>query len=234
MTLFEIFGREKRELSKSEIARLLGLPESSTSDLLTTLHQLGYLTRTVITRRFYPTNRLLKVARDISAHHTVTVFGQEATNILAEKTGESSFCGILMDDRVELMTVTDGTSRLRYVARPGDQFPLHSTAIGKAILGQLPPEEAGRLLRLHPLVAVTDKTLTDPESVEAELAKSGESGVYRTIGEGSTSATSAVAVAGRVGDQVVGLCVIGPTERLMAQIDKLTTVLAQVRDTVFG
>ena len=40
MALFEIFAREKRELSKSEVARLLDLPESSTSDLLNTLFDL--------------------------------------------------------------------------------------------------------------------------------------------------------------------------------------------------
>ncbi|MGN5477112.1 helix-turn-helix domain-containing protein [Cupriavidus basilensis] len=46
MAVFEVFAREKRELSNSDMARLLSLPESSTSDLLHTLHSLGYLMRT--------------------------------------------------------------------------------------------------------------------------------------------------------------------------------------------
>src|SRR6218665_775807 len=50
---------EKRELSNADLARLLDLPESSCSDLLPTLHELGYLLRTGRSRSFYPTARLL-------------------------------------------------------------------------------------------------------------------------------------------------------------------------------
>ena len=46
LSVFEMFAREQRELTNSEIARLLSVAESSCSDLLHTLHTLGYLTRT--------------------------------------------------------------------------------------------------------------------------------------------------------------------------------------------
>src|SRR6218665_813729 len=69
MSLLELFAREKRELSNADLARLLDLPESSCSDLLHTLHELGYLLRTPRSRRFYPTARLLSVARQTSATH---------------------------------------------------------------------------------------------------------------------------------------------------------------------
>ena len=50
MTLLEVFARERRELSNSDLSRLMDLPESSCSDLLHTLHELGYLLRTSRTR----------------------------------------------------------------------------------------------------------------------------------------------------------------------------------------
>lgn len=232
MALFEIFSRERRELTKSEAARLLDLPESSTSDLLSTLYQLGYLSRTALTRRYYPTNRLISLAADISAHHGFAVFGHEAAAMLAEKTGESAFCGILVNDHVELVAAAPGSQRLRYVANVGDSYTLHATAIGKAILGQLDSHEVDRLLALRPLIAVTDRTLTTPEAVKADIARAKEEGIYRTRGEGS-AVTSAFAVAGRIGDQVVALCLIGPTERLYAHADQLARALAEVRGRVF-
>src|SRR5688572_9985895 len=61
MTIFETFANARRELSNSEIARLLGVAESSSSDLLHTLHEVGYLLRTARTRRFYPTARLRSI-----------------------------------------------------------------------------------------------------------------------------------------------------------------------------
>ena len=41
MLLLEVFARERRELSNSDLARLMDLPESSCSDLLYTLHDMG-------------------------------------------------------------------------------------------------------------------------------------------------------------------------------------------------
>jgi DNA-binding Lrp family transcriptional regulator len=82
MALLELFAREKRELSNSDLARLMDLPESSCSDLLHTLHELGYLLRTARSRRFYPTARLLAVAREISASDPLYAVASEAAELL--------------------------------------------------------------------------------------------------------------------------------------------------------
>src|SRR3546814_21131377 len=59
LAVFETFAREKRELSNSELAKLLNLPDSSCLDLVYTLHHLGYLVRCKQTRRYYPSGRLM-------------------------------------------------------------------------------------------------------------------------------------------------------------------------------
>ena len=77
MALFEVFAREKRELSNSELARLMDLPESSCSDLLHTMHEMGYLLRTARSRRS-PRDRLChRLGRQV--HHTGTDWAARRT-----------------------------------------------------------------------------------------------------------------------------------------------------------
>ena len=95
MAVFEVFARERRDLSNSEMAKLLAVADSSCSDLLHTLHKLGYLIRTTRTRRFYPSGRLLETARQIAENDPLTRFAQEAVTQLADMTNESAFFGVL-------------------------------------------------------------------------------------------------------------------------------------------
>jgi DNA-binding IclR family transcriptional regulator len=232
MAVFEVFAREQRELTKSEVARLLDLPESSTSDLLNTLHGLGYLSRTVTTRRYYPTGRLLDVATAIAKNDLLTAFGVEATSLLAQRTGETACCAVLAGDQIKIVAVSEGRHRLRYVLHVGDTFTIHATAIGKSLLGGLDDEETGRLLRLKPLPRRTPHSKIDPREVEEDVREHRKLGWYQAVDEG-TLGVSSFAVSGQVGDQVVGLGIIGPTDRVTAGEDTLREAVVEVRDTVF-
>ncbi|MGI5159257.1 IclR family transcriptional regulator [Microbispora sp. CA-102843] len=233
MALFEIFARERRELTKSEVARLLDIPESSSSDLLNTLHELGYVSRTVTTRRFYPTGRLLAVAKSIAENDALSAFGTEASGLLAQRSGETACCAVLAGDRIKVLAVSQGRHRLRYVIGVGDTFTIHGTAIGKALLGGLDDYDMSRTLRLKALSRLTDGTKTEPRELEDEVRSHRELGWYQAVDEG-TVGVSSFAVSGRIGDDVVGLGIIGPTDRVRSSQDELLKILHEVKDTVFG
>ncbi|MGW0591078.1 IclR family transcriptional regulator [Streptosporangium sp. NPDC002607] len=233
MALFEVFGRERRELTKSEVARLLDIPESSSSDLLNTLHELGYVSRTATTRRFYPTGRLLAVATVIAENDPLSAFGVEASGLLAQRSGETACCAVLAGNRIKVVAVSEGRHRLRYVIGVGDTFTIHGTAIGKALLGGLDDHEMNRMLRLKALSRLTDRTKTEPRELEDEVRKHRELGWYQALDEGAVGVSS-FAVSDRVGDDVVGLGIIGPTDRVRSNQDELRQILFEVRDTVFG
>lgn len=151
MAVFDMFAKEKRELSNSEIARLLDLPESSCLDLLHTLREQGYLLRTARTRRFYPTGRLHQIALEIGQNDPLLHAGREAADLLAETTGETACVGRLDNGAVRAVAVQQGKYPLRYVLNAGERIALHTSAMGKALLGTLASDEAARQLRLKPL-----------------------------------------------------------------------------------
>lgn len=232
MTLLEVFAREKRELSNSDLARLMDLPESSCSDLLHTLHDMGYLLRTARSRRFYPTARLLAIATEISASDPVYAVGSEACELLRDKTGETGLCGRLEGGVVKVLAFMEGHHPLRYMQHVGDKLALHVSALGKAILSLGTPEEAARQLRQKPLRTLASGTVTDLAALEAQVAQARTQGWIWVENEGSEGLT-AVAVAGMVGDEPLAISVAGPTDRMRAQRERCLQALLEVQALVF-
>lgn len=232
MSLFELFAREKRELSNSDLARLMDLPESSCSDLLHTLHEQGYLIRTARSRRFYPTARLLAVAREISASDPVYAVASEAAELLRDKTGETGMVGRVESGVVKVLAFTEGRHSLRYVQNVGDKLSLHVSALGKAVLALGTPEEAARQLRLKPLKKLCQGTITDLALLEAQVEQARKQGWIQVENEGGDG-LSALAVAGYVGGEPVALSVAGPTDRIRQNREPYLTALREVQALVF-
>ncbi|WP_129778401.1 IclR family transcriptional regulator [Peristeroidobacter soli] len=232
LAVFEVFAREKRELLKSELARLLDLPESSCSDLLNTLHELGYVSRTVSTKRFYPTGRLIEIAKSIAEYDEVLMIGTEATALLSGQSSETCFFGEIDDTEVRIVAVSEGSHRLRYVVLPGDRVSIHATAIGKALLGGLDDEERDRVLRLKPLRALTEATKTSPEQLEKEIKAHQKLGYYQAVGEGRQGVSS-FAVHGWIGPRLVGLAMVGPSDRFVSNKNAYLKQLKEAQQMVF-
>lgn len=236
MAVLEVFAREKRELSNSDMARFLDLPDSSCSDLLHTLHQGGYVLRTARTRRFYPTSRIYTVASEIIRNDPLYAAGAEALELLVAKTGETAFCGRLDDGAVKIIATQEGRHSLRYVLNAGERIALHASGLGKALLGLIgdnDPAEASRQMRLKPLRELTPRTLTDVAALEADLAASRARGWYLADEEGNEG-VSALGVAGYIGEEAMAISVGGPAERLRKNLDNYVAVLNEVADIAFG
>jgi DNA-binding IclR family transcriptional regulator len=233
MTIFETFARERRELSNSELARLISLPESSCSDLLHTLQDIGYLMRTARSRRFYPTARLLAAAKDIARNDPISAMGAEALELLTEKTGETAFCGMLGRGHVKIIATHEGRHELRYVLNAGAKVGLHVSALGKSLLALLPEEEIREQLSLKPLQATTASTVTDRAALQKQIASVRQRGWAEVNGEG-IEGVSALAVAGQIGDERFSVSIAGPTDRMLRNHGSYLQTLLQVKVLVFG
>ncbi|AQV98658.1 IclR family transcriptional regulator [Cupriavidus necator] len=231
MAVFEAFAREKRDLSNSDMARLLSVADSSCSDLLHTLHSLGYLMRTSRTRRFYPTGRLLETARQIAGTDPLSRLAQEAVGRLTEATNESAFFGLLEPLAVRVAAAAQSRLPLRYILDVGERVALHASALGKAMLGMLPEEEARARLDAIRRPAVTPNTVVDVEQLMAQLARGREQGWYEAHDEG-TAGVTALAVPARLDDRPVAISLAGPTERIERHREPYLAALREVRDAL--
>lgn len=232
MALFEVFAREKRELSNKELARLMDLPESSMSDLVYTLHQLGYVTRTAKSRRYFPSPRLRELIFPVGDDKMLAA-AQEVVDVLSGKTQETCFFGRYDSGAVHVLAVKEGSHALRFVLNAGERFALHASAMGKAILSLLPPEEARRELHSKPLRKVTSSTVIDPHQLESEIESYRESHIATVHGEGVDGVT-AYGIAGMLDMQPVAFSLAGPADRFNDNAAQYKAALVEVAEKVFG
>ena len=71
LDFIELFATERRPLSLSDISRLLKIPFSSCHDVLKALQARGYVYEIGPRAGFYPTVRLLNLAKTISDHDPI-------------------------------------------------------------------------------------------------------------------------------------------------------------------
>lgn len=233
LSILEAFAREQRELSNSEIAALLDIADSSSSDLLYTLHELGYVMRTARTRRFYPTERLLAAARAIAAHDPLDIAIREAIELLSRRTGETTLCGRLDGHKVNVVGIQEGSYALRYIQCIGTRVAVHLSSLGHALLSVLPEEEAMGLFEGRQLRGFAESTPIDKDGLRARVAQARSDGYAWVDGEGMAG-VAGIAVAGVIGNEPIAIALAGPSERFRANRAEYCRQLLEIRSLVFG
>jgi DNA-binding IclR family transcriptional regulator len=117
---------------------------------------------------------------------------------------------------------------LRVVAEVGDRFPLYCTACGKAILAELPPGEADRLIP-SPIRPLTSRTIVDRRALLREIEAARATGVAFDHQE-HTLGVSAVATAVEdAGGSMAAVTVAMPTGRLEGREERIAAALLRTR-----
>ena len=231
LQVFEVYARERRPLTNSEMARMLDLADSSCSDLLYTLRQAGYLLRTPKSRYFHPTGRLLDVAQGIAAADPLQAFAGEALEILTRQSGESSMCGLLDGNKVKIYASQESPrAALRGAARHHVR-----AARGRAGQGAAGRDGRGRTQRphRHHAVRARDRQQHRRRRHAARADRGAAREQYFTSRDEGNEGVSAIGIAGRVGGQLTALSIVGPTHRMDANMEQYVKVALEARAEFF-
>jgi DNA-binding IclR family transcriptional regulator len=223
MELFEAFAKAQTPLSLSEIARALGAPASSCFNLIRALEGRGYL-YLVEPKRLYPTHRLFEVARTIAAREPWMDLLEPVLTDLRDETLETVILGKRHGNRVIYLEVFEGPQTIRYSARAGDLKPLHSSSIGKALLGMLERAKLTELLKHLQLKQVTGATIVSRQQLTADLERSRRRGFFMTAGE-NVPDVLALSVGLRLNSDVYGIAIAGPMSRMRDKLRKHISAL---------
>lgn len=227
--IMEIFAREGRSLTLTELARLLGAPVSSCLGLIRTLTSLGYLYDTGRRQGYYPTARLLAMAQKIAGNDPLLERVQPVLEALREQTGETVIFGKLRDDgRVVYLDVVESLNPVRYTATAGDIRVAHTNSIGRAILGALPDDQREAYLAQATFAPLTERTIASKAALAEELRASRRRGWYCNFGE-SLSDLGAIAVPVMFAGTAHGVSVAGPINRVEAKAGEIAAALQAAR-----
>src|SRR5437868_12398505 len=178
--IFEAFQASQRPLSLTELAETIGIPKSTCHAIVQTLMARGYLYSLARPRALYPTRRIHDVARDIVEKDPFIERATPALERLRDVTRETVILGKRQGDAVIYLQVIEGQHAIRYSAKPGEIKPLHSSSIGKALLGGLKEPELRHWLDGQQLPAITSATKTDHAELIREIQESRRAGYFVT------------------------------------------------------
>lgn len=222
--ILEAFQATQRPLSLTELAEMVGIPKSTCHAIVQTLMARGYLYTLTRPRALYPTRRFFDVTRDIVDKDPFIERATPVLERLRDATRETVILGKRQGESVIYLQVVEGLHAIRYSAKPGEFKPLHSSSIGKALLGGLKETELRAWLDGRQLPAVTTATLTDHEALIQELRESRRAGYFVTRGE-NVSDVWAVAAYFTLNQETLAIAVAGPRNRMEGCVTECAKVL---------
>ena len=200
-----------------EIARLVGLPPSSTHRAVNILLDIGYLALEPATKTYRIGERLKRVLLLTLGTGSLKELAKPKLVELAERFTETAFLVRLSGGGLELADYCFPTKGSRTLVHPGFEFPLHATAAGKAVFAFQPADLVAAELAKG-LTRYMPNTIVGKRAIKAELAAVRERGFAINDAE-LDPGVFAVAVPIRLGgESVIGaIAIAGIRERLLAR-----------------
>ncbi|HZD91080.1 MAG TPA: IclR family transcriptional regulator C-terminal domain-containing protein [Pseudolabrys sp.] len=169
LRVLEAFGRERRWLTLSDVARLVDLPRASVRRTLYTLVKLGYAETD--DRLFRLTPRILTLAGAYLASNAVSDIVQPALEGLSDDVNEACSAAVLDGDEVTMIAHASPARLLHVSAQIGYRLPALSSSLGRVLLAAMDDLTLDRFLGRVDVIRHTPATVVDkPELRRAILA----------------------------------------------------------------
>jgi DNA-binding IclR family transcriptional regulator len=217
LALLDTLAESESGLGVNELARRIGVNASTASRLLATLER-GHLVERSPGGPYRLGLRLVALSDRVLARLDVRERARPWLTSLVEETGETATLSVPGAGEAITVDFVPAGSSVVSMARLGRPSVSHATAAGKVMLAFGPDagsgSEAGATAEL---VAYTERTITDPGTLSAELESVRERGIAEADGEREADlAAMAAPVLGRGGELVAIIGLQGPSARLPA------------------
>ena len=226
--VLELYSVERSEWGVSEIAKALDLPKSSVAALATSMVSIGLLHRTGH-HRYRLGWRFLSLSRTLVGSALFASEWREFVLPLAGQLQDTVSLAVFETGRVVYVDKLEGRDSVRtQLTGVGAERPPHSSAIGKVLLAQLPPDEQTAVLARRGLPAFTKRTITNVDRLREELARVTEQG-YATASEEAIEGLCCVAAPVRdyEGDVVAAMSVSVAARKFYPRSDEYRRLVVQ-------
>jgi len=169
--IIKLLAESNAPLTLTEISNTLGIPKTSTFDIVATL-----MDRNVLEYE----NRLFKTIQLGLSLFEITLHALGKTDLhqvarpyldkILEKTGETVYLAVENKGDVVYLEKAEGSAAVRYSANLGARLPLYCTGLGKAILAAYPDEKVREIITVSGMRSFTPKTITNLMDLQEDLA----------------------------------------------------------------
>jgi DNA-binding IclR family transcriptional regulator len=184
LDFLELFAREKRPLSLSDISRLLNIPVSSCHDVLQALEERGFVYEVSPRGGYYPTLRMYEAGKIIAEHDPILLRAEHLLRDLRDSMDESVLLAKVSGLVGTYLLSFETSHPLRFQLRVGNNVTsLHAASGGKAILGSLDDDALDATLDSITYKPLTAKTAKSKAELHAIIMQGRKQGFYVNDGE---------------------------------------------------
>jgi IclR family transcriptional regulator, KDG regulon repressor len=229
LRLLKAFSAEAPELGITELARRLGVAKSTAHRLASTLVAEGFLEQNPADGRYRLGLSLFALGTLVRRRMDVTHEAKPHLDALRDSTGETVHLAALDGSDVVYLFNLESRQAIRMQSYLGLHMPAFCTSEGRALLAFSPPEVVTRVLR-GPLAPRTERTVTDPKRLRAQLEQVRRDGWAMDDEESEHGMRSIAApIFDAAGTAVAAVGMGGPVQRLTKR--SLRTLVPQVVQT---
>ncbi|WP_426511787.1 IclR family transcriptional regulator [Dactylosporangium sp. McL0621] len=179
LTVLEALAEHSR---LTDIAAASGLPKSTVHRILQSLIGWGFAFADG-NGGYLPGPRILTLAGRVMSRFDPAQHARAALRDLRDRTGMTVHFAIRSGDEVVYVDKIEGRRPYQMKSRVGRAVPLHTTAIGKAVLAHLSAAETAGIIARAGLTAITPRSITDPGVLRRQLAAAAANGYAIDDGE---------------------------------------------------
>ncbi|WP_308126028.1 IclR family transcriptional regulator [Nonomuraea ceibae] len=161
--------RDHSGLTLTQLAEAVGLPKSTVLRLAAPLVDARLLERDRKTGAYRLGHGSLRLGQSYLSSLDLRAVAAEESHRLMSEVRETVHLVVYDPPHVVYIDKVENQANVRMASRIGSRGPLHSTAVGKAILAWQPEETVEEVVAAG-LPEATPHTITDPARLRAELA----------------------------------------------------------------
>jgi DNA-binding IclR family transcriptional regulator len=169
LTLIEALSAHSAGATITALAAELGLPKSSVFRILQTLLEFGYVRQDPTTERYALGSRFLHLAASVEHGSDVRALAHPLLVELSELTTETVHLAVPVGTHMVYIDKIGSPRTVVMASRIGQHLPLHCSALGKAYLSAMPPDERRAVVDGLPLERRTERTLADRDALLDDL-----------------------------------------------------------------
>jgi len=212
--ILDCFSLEEPQLGVREVARRVHLSSSTAGRIMAAMKDMNMLNQDSETHTYAIGSKILAWAGIYTSTIDVRSLALTAMVRLQEVTRETISLYIMEGNERVCIERLDSPQTVRIVARVGRRIPLHAGSAGKCFLAFLPQIRREQILSTTSLDALTAKTITIIEDLQAELEHIRKQGCAVSVGEWILEAAGVAAPIFNAYGQIISVLTIsGPASR---------------------
>jgi len=169
LAALDVLANRSSECSLVELCSALDLHKSTVHRLMMVLEQHRLVDKNPETGRYRLGLKLFEFGSKAIAALDPRRHARPYLDRLQRELGETVFFCILDDGQVFYLDKVESQQSIRTACTVGSRAPAYCTAVGKAMLAELPDAEVNDIVRRWGLKAITANTITTAATLRAEL-----------------------------------------------------------------